>query len=498
MQKGIEALAPSAVVMIGIAFGVNPEKQAIGDVLVSTQLWLYDLQRVGKDEIIPRGDKPHASARLVNYLRNAHPHWKGARVRFGLVMSGDELVDNVDRRDQLRRFEPEVLGGEMEGAGLYVACQDAKVDWILVKGICDWADGNKGGPDKDAHQALAAGNAARFVVHALQLAALQPPDAQALGAGTGPTPTARPDATPPAAPIELSAHFTAKDDRSPIDVRLFRPDAGTWTESTPSPRPSATRSWPTCAGTWRSSPPGPPAPTTSAPGRSRPACPPGGAPCARPSSPPRMPWPLEAIPGLHPTRASCLTIDALDPRVLRLPWELLADQGGHLFTHGISVRRRLQKATDAPVRSFDLPVRILLVVSRPEDPGFFDPRSDARPLLDALDGGAGGQAEVEFLYPPTLAALDRRLQRRADPPVHVVHLTATACTTPTRPRLPALRGRGPEAGPGQRRAPGHPADKSGIPMMILSACQSGKPEEATPTRPSRPASSSRASARCWR
>ena len=54
-----------------------------------------------------------------------------------------------------------------------------------------------------------------------------------------------------------------------------------------------------------------------------------------------------------------LTIDATDPRVLRLPWELLADDGGHIFSQGIGVRRRMQKTTTARVRRFTLPVRIL-------------------------------------------------------------------------------------------------------------------------------------------
>src|SRR3990172_1446260 len=61
VRKGIEALSPSAVIMVGIAFGINEQKRAIGDVLVSERLMLYDLQRVGTDkegnvEIIPRGD----------------------------------------------------------------------------------------------------------------------------------------------------------------------------------------------------------------------------------------------------------------------------------------------------------------------------------------------------------------------------------------------------------------------------------------------------------
>jgi hypothetical protein len=95
--------------------------------------------------------------------------WVGAEVRFGVMLTGEKLVDNVDFRDQLYDLEPEAIGGEMEGTGLYVACQDKKVDWILVKAICDWADGQKA-KDKDARQQTAALNAATFVLHFLQFA----------------------------------------------------------------------------------------------------------------------------------------------------------------------------------------------------------------------------------------------------------------------------------------------------------------------------------------
>ncbi len=176
VRKGIEALSPSAVIMVGIAFGINEKKQAIGDVLISERLMLYDLQRVGTDregnlEIIPRGDRPHASPWLINIFQVAKLVWdeSKAKVKFGLVLSGDKLVDNIDFRRQLLKFEPEAVGGEMEGDGLYVACQNSKVDWVLVKAICDWADGQKP-KDKDAHQQLAANNAANFVLHALNQA----------------------------------------------------------------------------------------------------------------------------------------------------------------------------------------------------------------------------------------------------------------------------------------------------------------------------------------
>lgn len=173
VRKGIDTLSPMAVIMVGIAFGINEEKHAIGDILVTEQLRLYDLQRMGTQEgqpkIILRGDKPHASPWLINHFKSTDLRWDGARVRFGVVLTGEKLVDNVDFRNQLQSFEPEAIGGEMEGAGLYVACQDRKVDWILVKAICDWADGHKA-QDKDARQETAAQNAATFVLEALRFA----------------------------------------------------------------------------------------------------------------------------------------------------------------------------------------------------------------------------------------------------------------------------------------------------------------------------------------
>jgi nucleoside phosphorylase/tetratricopeptide (TPR) repeat protein len=180
VEKGITALSPKAVVMVGIAFGVDDKKQSIGDVLVSQHLRLYDPERVGtsddgKPKSILRGDRPHASPWLLDRFQSADESWgdQKPRVHFGLVLSGAKLVDNFEFRQQIHGFEPEAIGGEMEGAGLYTACHDRKVDWILVKGICDWADGHKG-QDKEEYQQRAAHNAASFVLHALQHAPFKP------------------------------------------------------------------------------------------------------------------------------------------------------------------------------------------------------------------------------------------------------------------------------------------------------------------------------------
>jgi nucleoside phosphorylase len=169
-------LKPTAVIMVGIAFGAIPDKQRIGDVLVSTQIFPYELQRVGEDasgtiKIIPRGPKPDASPRLLDRFRNGEVDWKVAKVRFGLVFSGEKLVDSSTFVQQLLELEPEGIGGEMESAGLYAAAFKGKVDWIMAKAICDWGM-NKNNPNKDRDQKIAAKNAADFVFHVIRVGGL--------------------------------------------------------------------------------------------------------------------------------------------------------------------------------------------------------------------------------------------------------------------------------------------------------------------------------------
>ena len=173
IQEAITTLHPSAVIMVGIAFGTDQDKQRIGDILVSRQIVDYEPQRVGTSADhtvvnIPRGDRSSASPRMLSRFRAAIKDWQQPpEVQFGLLLSGDKLVDNQDFLDQLLRFEPEAIGGEMEGAGLYATAQRSKVDWIVVKAICDWADGNKA-QRKRSRQKVAAENAAKLTLHVLE------------------------------------------------------------------------------------------------------------------------------------------------------------------------------------------------------------------------------------------------------------------------------------------------------------------------------------------
>ncbi len=182
------------------------------------------------------------------------------------------------------------------------------------------------------------------------------------------------------------------------------------------------------------------------------------------------------------SRASILTIDTTEPRILRLPWELLADQGGYLFSKRpmASIRRRMHTKRQTPIRQFELPVRILMVTCRPEGAGFIDPRSIAAPLLDALSE-IEDQVEVEFLRPPTLTALDERLRDPGQPPVHIVHFDGHGVYDPGI-GLGFLLFEDDKHNEHRVDAEqlGTLLNESGIPLMVLNACQSAQPDDRNP------------------
>lgn len=165
-------LGPEWVLMIGIAFGVDAVEQSVGDVLVPTEVVLYDHKRVGVRDGEPYVEYPEAPGRpdaaLVKRLRDGRRDFGGAEVRLGRLLSGANLVDNEAHRKELveHAARGKAIGGEMELAGLFAAAERRRGRWAAAKAICDFADGGKA-VDKSARQNLAATNAARFVRHVI-------------------------------------------------------------------------------------------------------------------------------------------------------------------------------------------------------------------------------------------------------------------------------------------------------------------------------------------
>lgn len=175
ISEGIQALHPSAVIMVGVACGLKPGEQRIGDILVSERLADYEPQKIGTEQqtleatLYQRGERVSAPPLILSYFKNGQllldfANWpQTPNIFFGLILSGDKLLDNLAVRENLLGKEPEAIGLEMEGVGLYEAATSAHVNWLLVKAISDWGDGKKA-ERKEQFQQLAAENAARFTL----------------------------------------------------------------------------------------------------------------------------------------------------------------------------------------------------------------------------------------------------------------------------------------------------------------------------------------------
>jgi nucleoside phosphorylase len=162
----IRDVSPSVVVAVGVAFGLREADQEIGTILVPDEVVAYEAGRVGTDDAgaEKRVDRsPHYNldptlhSRLKELADSQEEH-----VQFGTMLSGEKLVDNKTFRDSLAAIAPEAIGGEMEAAGLCAAAERGRVPWVIVKAVCDFADGNKNA-EKEFNQKRAADNAAEFV-----------------------------------------------------------------------------------------------------------------------------------------------------------------------------------------------------------------------------------------------------------------------------------------------------------------------------------------------
>jgi nucleoside phosphorylase/tetratricopeptide (TPR) repeat protein len=143
----IRALRPAAVIMVGVAFGADIERQKIGDVLVSEKILGYDSGKERDGHSIYKEDPKEVGFQLLNAFaysgdwNHALPDGGKANVVAGSILTGSKLIDDKAFRDKLlsefREHAP--IGGEMEAFGIYAQCKlHGIAEWIIVKGICDW------------------------------------------------------------------------------------------------------------------------------------------------------------------------------------------------------------------------------------------------------------------------------------------------------------------------------------------------------------------------
>lgn len=150
----LERFAPRAVVMTGLAGGVDP-RLAIGDVVIADRLIHHDLD---VRPLFPRHEVPllgitelladpalsdrlaAAAAAFVVPPEVAALGITVPRVWRGLVASGDQFFASSEAVAALRALLPEALAVEMEGAAVAQVCHEHGVPFAVARVISDAAD----------------------------------------------------------------------------------------------------------------------------------------------------------------------------------------------------------------------------------------------------------------------------------------------------------------------------------------------------------------------
>ena len=128
VKNAVEVLRPKAVVCVGYCGSINREKAKLGDVVISAKLATYSDKKVttdGSEQI--RGIKVNVSRNMGLLIPYAADGWRqplkeSSNFKVGVhreyvMLSGPEVVNNSERRQQLLRHSPDAIGIEMEGQG---------------------------------------------------------------------------------------------------------------------------------------------------------------------------------------------------------------------------------------------------------------------------------------------------------------------------------------------------------------------------------------------
>ena len=152
LDGALKRFTPKLVVSLGVAFGINPERQHVGDVLVSKYICAYDAKNKRTDGSFALSKDAffESDSRLMGGWMSplsceAFPT-DDSRVSFhwycDTILSGGTVLSDVEERDMLagevKSKGYDVIGGEMEGNGVYYECRKEDIPCVVIKGICDW------------------------------------------------------------------------------------------------------------------------------------------------------------------------------------------------------------------------------------------------------------------------------------------------------------------------------------------------------------------------
>ena len=157
-----------------IALGVCGTTKEVAYVLVSSEIYRYCQPKECTDKIFDPSDITEPGSCILKCLKDNYEQWffvcteKGyeSKTKFTPMLSGTKYIASGKYEDKLiEDVDEKEFGVEMEGIGVITAIKEEnqKIDFVIVKGGCNYADENK----HKEWQPISAMAAAKFLYHQL-------------------------------------------------------------------------------------------------------------------------------------------------------------------------------------------------------------------------------------------------------------------------------------------------------------------------------------------
>ncbi|MEO0458140.1 MAG: HEAT repeat domain-containing protein, partial [Cyanobacteria bacterium P01_A01_bin.114] len=174
---------PHAILMVGIAAAAGRDQQ-LGDLILGKDVYYYERGKATASGVLPEPVMYRSDATLWNRVTTTPNHDFDIHatrpdgtdifpnVSPGVIASGEQVIAHAAARDDIAKGHRKIKAIEMEGYGVSAAAWQRfdPVRCLVIRALCDYADGEK----NDDWHAYAAAVAAGFTKHFLMDMPLEP------------------------------------------------------------------------------------------------------------------------------------------------------------------------------------------------------------------------------------------------------------------------------------------------------------------------------------
>lgn len=140
IYEALKYCIPNVIISLGIAFGIDCEKQHIGDVIVSRRILPYSENKRDEEKVKP----DRSQDKMIDdwlHVRLANAHGFLDNVTYGDILSGGSVMSSFREKDKICSGYSKadfIIGGEMEGDAVLKYSKYEGIPGVVIKGICDW------------------------------------------------------------------------------------------------------------------------------------------------------------------------------------------------------------------------------------------------------------------------------------------------------------------------------------------------------------------------